>query len=142
MPHAIQYEIARSVAPGFTLGTFHTFMPAARDKDRSRKASRKRVISLGGRAVTTYYHGATTWTVQTTPQSATNAAIMQMFLDSVEDGQVFWFDPIYAPGHSPNALRAVVLDGDSYSEDRKVRRGAGGGSDMFVFEFKMREVTG
>jgi hypothetical protein len=142
MPHSIQYQITRSVAPGYTLGALNTFAPALREKDRGRKASRKRVMSLGAVPFTTYYHGSTTWQLETTPMTETQAEVMRMFLDSVEDGQVFYWDPKYAPAHTPNAYRAVILDGDTYQQDRKVKRGDGGEGDLFTFTLRLLEVAG
>ena len=141
MPHYIQYEIARDVQPGYTLGAQHIFSPRLRDKDLTRKSHRKRVSSLGGVPFTTYYYGANSWDLDTVPLGGTDANLMHMFLQSVEDGQVFIFDPYYAHGGSPSSPRAVILDSESYTPSRKVRRGAGGGSDLWVFTFKLLEVT-
>ena len=140
MAHSIQYEISRAVASGYTLGALHTFAPKLRDKDEGRKSNRKRTLSLDGTVFTTYYGGVTSWSLETVPIGGTDAALVRMFLQSVEDGQVFMFDPANAPGASPGAYRAVVLDTESYTPTRRVRRGNGGASDLFVYEFRLLEV--
>ena len=140
MPHSIQYEIVRAVVPGYTAGTFHTFAPKLRDKDMSRKSHRKRSMSLGGQPYTTYYYGATSWDCDTTAVGGTAAALIEMFLQSVEDGQIFKFDPYNAPGASPGAYRNVIVDGDSYAPARRVRRGDGGAADLFTYTFKLLEI--
>lgn len=79
------------------------------------------------------------WKVQTAPLPLAEALQMREFLDSVEDGQRFLFDPIEAVGASPSYYRTVVMESTIYSEVRKDRGGDQTG-DLFSFTFEMRVV--
>lgn len=140
MAHSIKYQITRAVVAGYTIGAQHVFSPPLRDKDPKRTSHSRRSTSMGGVTYTTYYYGSTSWDAETTPVNATYLALLDMFLQSVEDGQVFTFDPYYAAGASPSDVRNVILDTTSYAPTRKVRRGNGGAGDLYTLSFKMLEV--
>lgn len=136
MQHVI-YEARRSLAAGHTAGTSYTLDLRLRDKDRKRDVERKTHTAIGGAVYSTYYRGDTVWSLVTMPLAGDDAKQMREFLDSVEDGQLFSFDPFHwAAGVAD--LRAVVIHSDGYTEDRYVQRGSDD-EDFFVFKFSVVE---
>lgn len=138
MPQSVQYIIRRSVAAGYTLDAVDSFDLQVKVKDRGRKAIRDRAISLGGTVFTTYHRAEVSWSVHTTWFKGADADRMRMFLDSVEDGQIFQFDPTHGAGASPHDRRNVVIDSISYSENRE--QTGTQTNDWFAFSFKLVEV--
>ncbi len=110
--------------------------------DPSRKVTRREQLALGGAQETVYFRGERVWRCDTWPIARGTTAFDQMreFLDSVEGGEGFSFDPYGSVGDSPDALRTVKLTSKGYAEPRKVRRGDGGGADFFTWSFTMRET--
>ena len=99
--------------------------------DPGRKVERKEQIALAGAQETVLFRGERTWRVITIPIVRGTTAFNQMreFLDSVEGGEGFEFDPYGGVTDSPNDLRNVRLTSKGYSEARRVKRGGGGGAD-------------
>ena len=110
--------------------------------DPSRKVERREQMALGGAQETAYFRGERIWRSQTRAiaRGTTKFSQMREFLDSVEGGEGFSFDPYNQVGASPDALRTVKLTSKGYPEARRVRRGDGGGGDFFTWVFTMRET--
>ena len=68
------------------------------------------------------------------------ASQMREFLDSVEGGELFEFDPYGTVGDSPADLRDVKITSKGYTETRSVQRGASGAVDFFSWSFTFREL--
>lgn len=136
MQHVI-YEARRSLAAGHAAGTSYTLDLRLRDKDRKRDVERKTHIAIGGAVYSTYYRGDTVWSLVTAPLAGDDADQMREFLDSVEDGQLFTFDPFHWAAGAAD-LRSVVIHSDGYTEDRYVQRGSDD-EDYYVFKFAVVE---
>lgn len=135
---AVRYEARRSLVSGHTEGGLYTLNLSLTDCDRKRDTERKQQSSLSGKVYTTYHRGDTVWTCETAPVRGAARDQMREFLDSVEDGQVFSFDPYHWGGVSPDDMRPVVIQSDGYTESRYIMLGSDT-SDWFKFRFIMRE---
>lgn len=140
MPQSVTYTARRSLTSGHTAGSLYGLDLTVAEKNRGRKVERATSRSLNGTIFTNYHHGATTWNITTTPLTATAADALREFLDSVEDGQVFGFDPHNWTGVSPSTSVEVVMDSAGYTERRAVKRGGDQTEDRYVFTFTLREV--
>ncbi len=111
------------------------------DLQPARTVNRRENISLSGDQETIRFRGAQTWQASTTPIARGTTAFDQIreFLDSVEGGEAFEFDPYGGSTDSPDDLRNVRITSRGYSEARVVRQGDGGGVDSFAWTFAMRE---
>lgn len=139
MPQNVRYTAQRSLVSGHTAGSvYYLDLPLSR-KDRERKVRKDAQESLNGAVYTTYHHGRIHWQCATRALTPTETLAMREFLDSVEDGQSFQFDPTYAVGSSPSAYRAVVLMGTGYREERH-QTGGVQSAHSFSFKFELREV--
>lgn len=140
MPQSVQYVARRSLATGHTLGALYSMNLDLKQKDRKRDPSRTRHLSLAGSAYTIYNRGDTLWVCRSAPVQLAVADLWREFLDSVEDGQVFFWDPTHWAGSSPSALRSVVIESDGYTEDR-VARQPNQSDDYYEFGFTLREQS-
>lgn len=135
---AVRYEARRSLVSGHTVGGLYTLNLQLTDCDRKRAPERKQQVSLSGNVYTTYHRGDTIWQCESAPVRGATRDAWREFLDSVEDGQIFSFDPYNWGGVSPDALRAVVIHSDGYTESRYAMLGSDT-ADWFKFRFSMRE---
>jgi hypothetical protein len=140
MPFA-EYVARRSLAPAHIAETPYTLvLPSLTrcDTSRDRKAYRK--VSLSGVPETGFYYAKRIWTVQTEPVPLDEARLLIEFLESVDDGQSFTFDPYGYPEARSADCFVVVSDDQGYTKDRLIRRGQGGADDYFQFSFGVREL--
>jgi hypothetical protein len=135
---AVRYEARRSLVSGHTEAGLYTINLQLTDCDRKRDVERKQQRALGGATYTVYHRGDVVWQCETAPLQGSDADLMREFLDSVEDGQVFQFDPLNWAGVSPNAMRSVVITSDGYTENRYAQRGSQS-LDWFKFRFSFTE---
>jgi hypothetical protein len=139
VPQNVLYTAARSVISGHTAGNSYTLDLALREKDRKRRVKKDIAESLDGHVFTTYHHGRVSWSIKSRPLTLTETLAWREWLDSVEDGQLFSFDPDFAAGASPHHYRGVILEGSQYSEQR-VESGTSQADHRFVFSVELREV--
>jgi hypothetical protein len=96
--------------------------------------------SLNGKIETQFFGQVETWSVQTAPLAAADAALMREFLDSTADGQSFSFDAysmdIDTSGWAINAIRTD----DGYTENRFAAIGNGGADDYFQYTFQVQSA--
>jgi hypothetical protein len=92
VPSAI-YIATRSLRTGIDADSTQTIDLRLSDCDRRRDVTRSQAISLGGQVYTTYLRGTVFWTCATAPLGQERLQQMIEFLESVEDGQVFSFEP-------------------------------------------------
>lgn len=133
----VKYTARRSLVSGYSDGAEVTFDLPARyaGMPRSRQAFGHRRMSLSGQREAYYYRGETSYGVATYPLEAAKIADMRMFLDSVEEGQVFLFAPNDTSATpSPDWRNAVVEDG-KYDEAVTQER-----QDLISFAFRVTEV--
>lgn len=139
MPH-VTYIATRSLRNTTTPGSEQTLKLQLAEADRERITERSDDESLGGEAWSSYFHARVLWHCQTRPLNQAETAAMREFLDSVEDGQVFEFDPVYPPAHALSTPRPVKVHGNRYRERRAVKLGDDQARDRFAFSFVLREI--
>ncbi len=140
----VRYTVARSEIPASPtrVGSSQDFNLRLISLTRSRQVTRNESIALGGDQETVLFRGEGRWqfTSAAIQRGTTEFLQWREFLDSGEGGEQFSFDPYGSVGDSPADLRAVKLTSKGYTEQRVVRRGAGGGGDYFRFTATVREL--
>ena len=140
----VRYTAARSLiqASPTRLGQEFDFQLRLRTMTQGRDVVRKESIALSGDQETVRFRGAKRWQATTAhvARGTTEFSQMREFLDSVEGGETFEFDPYGIVGDSPADLRNVKITSKGYNETRSVQRGAGGGVDLFSWSFSLREL--
>ena len=137
----VAYVARRSLAPGHVVDSPYSLtLPnlVRCDIRRDRKTSRK--VSLSGAAETLYYYSKRIYSVQTEPVPLDQSALIIEFLESVDDGQSFTFDPYGTSAFRSPASGVFISDDQGYTLDRFVMRGQGGANDLFQFSFGVREL--
>lgn len=140
MPFA-EYTARRALAPGHVAGNAYTLILPSLvycDPVRERKSSRQ--VSMSGRTETLWYFGKRGWRVRTEPVPLDEAGLLVEFLESIDDGQTFSFDPYGKPEAASPFSMYVISDDQGYTMSRVIQRGLGGGDDYFEFEFAVREL--
>ena len=109
--------------------------------------------SLSGRRETLLHNGLRTWTVTTEPMEGTTLDSFEEFIQAVEDGSQFDFEPWFvvgSPGSDYSAtetrLRAsptvrCVLSSDSYNIAQLIGYGNGGKDDPYQVTFTVEEAV-
>ena len=139
MPQNVRYVASRSLIAGHTAEVPYYMNLKLNKKDRQRQVNRERQEMLTGAVATTYHGGNDMWICATPALTLTEAQQMREFLDSVEDGQQFTFDPLNAVGTSPTQYVNVVIETNGYTEKRFDRGGDQTG-DYFAFAWTMRVI--
>lgn len=136
-----EYVARRSLAPGHIVDTPYTLILPSLSRcqlGRDRRTSRK--VSMSGAAETLFYFAKRTWQVQTEPVLLDEAQTLIEFLDSIDDGQSFTFDPYGSPDSRSSSCAVVVSDDQGYTLERVRTRGRSGADDYFEFSFGVREL--
>jgi hypothetical protein len=115
----VRYSAQRSLMSGVTQGTTVTLVLPIRwaGMTRSRRPFVHTRRSLGGIRETYRYNSESTYALSTLPLPPSQALNMKQFLDSVEDGQVFEFDP-----DGLGVWIDVVIASEGYDEPREAAR--------------------
>jgi len=95
---------------------------------------------MSGATETLFYYAKRIYLVETAPVPLDEASVLVEFLESVDDGQSFTFDPYGTPGFPSSSSAVVVSDDQGYTQQRMMMRGQGGGNDLFQFSFGVREL--
>lgn len=136
-----EYVARRSLAPGHVAGTPYTLiLPSLSRCQLGRERKTSRAVSLSGASETLYYYSKRTWQVQTEPVPLDEAQVLIEFLESIDDGQSFTFDPYGMPDQRSTSCTVVVSDDQGYTLDRMMPLGSGGARDYFEFSFGVREL--
>ncbi len=130
---SVTYTATRSVVASHTAGNNYALDFSAGKLDRKSKTARKTHTSRGGQSETLRYRQTITWDITTTRISGANMPLLREFLDSVDGGEVFTFDP-YGTAAAPDNPVNCKLDSNGYSETRH------GGTDSFRVSFRVREI--
>lgn len=137
----VEYTARRRLAPGHVVDTPYTLILPSLvrcDVSRDRKSTRK--TSMSGRVETLWYYSKRIFQVQTEPVPLDEAALLVEFLESVDDGQSFTFDPYGMPDNRSSYVSVVISDDQGYTQNRSTVRGRGGSDDYFGFAFGVREL--
>lgn len=137
---AIRYTARRSISSGHSVDAVYELNLTCSDLTRSRQPVINGATALDGTDYSLRYRADVFWSVSLTPVNLTDIALINEFLDSVENKEQFEFDPYGSVGDSPDAMRSVVIAGSGYTENRRVRRGDGGQNDLFIVSFRVREL--
>jgi hypothetical protein len=135
----ITYVAQRSLntndSPIHVAGTEYTISLSLKTYDRKSKTMKKTVKSIGGFEQTTYLNQDVSYRCMSEPLTGTDVDDMREFLDSVMEGASFSFNDQYS---SPEVFQTVYIIGASYGERRAVKKGGGGDSDYFTFNWSQR----
>lgn len=132
-------ETYTSAPYSHSAGDTVTLNLSLRGKDRVRTRKADTQEALDGSVYTTLHYGRWGWELETGPMNQAGFALMREFLTSVEDGQVFGWDPDHDAAPSPLAYRNVVLDGTTWTEQRYAT-GTSQSTHYFGYKFRLREV--
>lgn len=137
-----KYTALRSLTTGVSAGSTQTRSISLRALNRQRRAVGETQVALGGTPYSTWHRGDVLYQCETTLVTGNNRDYMREFLDSAESGQTFQFDPDNTAVPSPLNWTDVVLESNTYTENRAGRLGAGSGGDgdYFTFRFTLRAV--
>lgn len=137
-----KYTAQRSLTTGVSAGSVQTRSISLRTLNRQRKVVGETQVALGGTAYKTWHRGDVLYQCETTLVTGNNRGFMREFLDSVESGETFQFDPDNTAVPSPLNWTDVVLESNGYTENRAGRMGAGDGgdADYMTFRFTLRTV--
>lgn len=127
-----RYVAARSLVAPTIAGDTVTFTLLIRQagKQRSRAVYSNEHRAISGRRETYYEKGEQNWSLLTRPLTSTEAAQMVMFLDSVEDGRAFEFDP------GTGSFLDVQIARAGYDEPREPAK-----DSMVFYQFSLVEIT-
>jgi hypothetical protein len=127
---------------------------AAEPLVQSRRLTRDTQKSLGNRRETLLHNAHRVWTVTTGPVQTTTLDAIEEFLQAVEDGSQFDFEPFYVEPGSPETnpdsaetrLRLTpvvrcVLGSEQYDLSSVASNGTGGQDDWYQVTFVVEEVA-
>ena len=135
----VSYTAKRSLVSGVSVNDTVVLDISPREPfNREREVNRQTHQSLDFTTETIYHAGRVLWPITTLMLNGADADAMVMFLDSVEDGQVFSFAPFDASTDSPIDYRNVVASA-GYVENREVSVGDDA-NDEKSYSFVLAEV--
>jgi hypothetical protein len=147
----IRYTATRALA-GHAIGDLVTLIFSPADLMPGRRLTRDVQKSLSGRRETLLHTATRNWTITTEPLALDSLDAVEEFLQAVEDGSQFDFEPWWQYGADPantdateTRLRTAptvrcVLASESYEPARLVGNGNGGADDWYQVSFQVEEV--
>jgi hypothetical protein len=149
----VRFNAARSLTGNHAVGDEVTIeFSAAQPLTPGREVSRDVQKALGGARETLHHYGARTWSITTEPLAGAELSYLFEFLDSVEGGEQFAFEPWsydlgpsldldfttarYRIGEEINAF----LSSEGYSLTLVAAEGTGGADDSYQVSFTVVEV--
>lgn len=136
---AVTYTARRSLIPGHTANTSYSINLPVVSMPVARQVTKERQQSLDGTRETIHFYSCEVWDVSLAVMYGTAAAQVKEFLDSVENGEVFTFDP-YGTANTPNNPLSGEIESDGYNKTREPR-GQGGANDGFRYSFQVRVMA-
>lgn len=133
-----QYVAAESIMTGHVNGVTYDFDWPIQMADRTVKTLREQPASLSGKTETLYFGKQSRWSVTLAPVLAQERFLIEEFLDSVANGQVFSFDP-HGTELRPQRLLQVVRDDEEYTVRRKTITGQPEELDYLEYSFSVLE---
>lgn len=136
----VSYLAKRSLTGGVSVDDTVVLDLLLRDTlARARSPIKSVAVAIEGQRESLYDRADVRWTGKTQVLFTTNALEMTMFLDSVEDGQIFQFAPYNSAADSPIDYRNVTVLGGAYTEARKISTGTPA-NDGFEYPLQVVEV--
>lgn len=136
---AVTYTAKRSLVAGHVAGSSYTIDIPVVSMPINRVPNKRIQESLSLVRETIYLSTHETWEVQTALLNQSKTEAVKEFLDSVEDGTVFSFDP-YGRANTPHNPLTAEIESSGYSQTREAR-GQGGANDSFRFTFTVRVIV-
>ena len=136
---AVTYTAKRSLIPGHSANSSYSINLPVVSLPTTRQVSNERQQSLDGTRETIRFYACEIWNVSLAVLYGTAAAHLKEFLDSVEDGETFTFDP-YGTANTPNNPMTAEIESVGYDRIREPR-GQGGSTDGFRFSFQLRVMA-
>lgn len=136
---AVTYTAKRSLIPGHSANTSYSMDLLVVALPTSRQVSNERQEAIDGTRETIRLYVCEIWDITLAIAYGTRAAQIKEFLDSVEDGEVFTFDP-YGTANTPNNPLSAEIESKGYNRGREPR-GQGGATDGFRFSFQVRVMV-
>lgn len=134
---AVTYTALRSIIGGHSINVSYSLDLSCTEITPSRRPSVTKNQSLSGRRESLRFFAEEIYSVELAPLAGDALAAVREFLDSVEAGEPFTFDP-YGTSNVPRDPQAAEIDGDGYELPRTGRRGQGGHNDKHTLSFKVR----
>lgn len=128
----VTYVAQRNVSNGHVKGVQYSLDFTASRLQRSSIVNNRTLTSLDNSTETLRYYTKVTWNITVNELEETDMPVWREFLDSVDGGESFDFDP-YGTDASPDDVRACELESRNYSEIRI------GTTDYYNLSFRVRE---
>lgn len=136
---AVTYTAKRSLIPGHSANTSYSIDLPVVTMPVSRQVDRERQQSISGNRETIRFYACELWDVTLAVQYGTAAAQVKEFLDSVEAGEPFTFDP-YGSANTPHNPMTGEIESSGYNSGREPR-GQGGANDGVRRSFQVRVMA-
>lgn len=136
---AVTYIAKRSLIPGHSANTSYSMNLPVVSLPISRNVSNERQEAIDGTRETIRFYACEIWDITLAVMYGTAAAQVKEFLDSVEDGETFTFDP-YGSANTPVNPMSAEIDSKGYQSNRDPR-GQGGSTDGFRRSFQVRVMA-
>lgn len=137
MPWA-NYVASESIIPIHAAGTQYTLQFQLQIADQGNKIEKAEPRALAGNKETLYFGRTRTWMITLDRTPVLEMPLIEEFLYSTADGQVFTFDPYGSP---LNPVRPMVVDRQDmgHTVRRAVLTGDPVHTDLFEFSFELNE---
>lgn len=137
MPYVI-YTATESVVSGHVLNVQYSLFFSIQSADRSKEILKRTQRALAGNKETLYFGKVATWSVLIEPVPAVQGPLIEEFLDSTADGQVFTFDP-YGTEVAPKRAMQCDREDMGYTPRRVTITGDPQYSDAMEYSFSVNE---
>lgn len=135
---SVTYVARRSLVAGHTINTSYSLRLHVVDMPVSRNVNKTKNESLNHTSETIRLGAYEVYDVELAIADSATAANIKEFLDSVEDGQEFTFDPYGLPNAPHNPLEAEI-ESTGYNRQR-FKKGQGGANDASKTSFSVRVI--
>jgi len=130
---SVIYTATRSVTGSHVAGNNYALDFSAGKLNRKSKTTQKTHTARGGQSEALRYRQTITWDITTTRVTGPNIPLLREFLDSVDGGEAFTFDP-YGTNATPDNPVSCKLESSGYSENRH------GTTDSFRISFRVKQL--
>lgn len=135
----VTYRASDSIIPIHLAGILYTFDFRLQDANRATEILKREPRSLSGAKETLYYGKIVRWKCVMEPIAGAECGLIEEFLDSTADGQVFSFDP-YGTFASQKLPMTCDRDDAGYDKRRFIRTGDYL-ADLYEFSFEINQRT-
>jgi len=115
---SVTYTAKRNIASGHVLNTEYDLDFTASQLNRMNDTKRIQRMSLNGTTETLRYTGLEYYQVTANEIHIDNIPYFREFLESVDGGETFVFDPYGTAASPDNPISQCILESNSYTEAR------------------------